>query len=208
MVRKEAWLPPRGYGMDGRMSKRATPKGPAKPAPERPRGGPARAVGDLLPQVGGAAFRRFGFVQSGIVTRWAEIVGPKYAGVSSPESIRFPPGKKAEGVLTVTVKGAHAAMMQHIAPEIVERVNRFFGYAAVARLNLKQGRIAERPSRAAPLSLRPAPTPPAELGPGLRAIADPELQAVLAALAAGVASNRDIPVLGPVKVPVIGKTEK
>ncbi|WP_066824221.1 DUF721 domain-containing protein [Sphingomonas mali] len=198
--------------MDGRMSKRATPKGPAKPAlakdSGRPRGGPARAVGDLLPQVGGAAFRRFGFVQSGIVTRWAEIVGPKYAGVSSPESIRFPPGKKAEGVLTVTVKGAHAAMMQHIAPEIVERVNRFFGYAAVARLNLKQGRIAERPSRAAPPSLRPAPIPPAELGPGLRAIADPELQAVLAALAAGVAGNRGIPVLGPVKVPVIGKTEK
>lgn len=197
------------------MSKRATPKGPAKPAPAkdlakdigRPRGGPARAVGDLLPQVGGAAFRRFGFVQSGIVTRWADIVGPKYAGVSSPESIRFPPGKKAEGVLTVTVKGAHASMMQHIAPEIVERVNRFFGYAAVARLNLKQGRVAERPSRAAPPSLRPV-TPPAELGPGLRAIADPELQAVLAALAAGVASNRGITVIGPVKLPVIGKTEK
>jgi hypothetical protein len=198
--------------MDGRMSKRATPKGPAKPAPAkdtgRPRGGPARAVGDLLPQVGGAAFRRFGFVQSGIVTRWAEIVGPKYAGVSSPESIRFPPGKKAEGVLTVTVKGAHASMMQHIAPEIVERVNRFFGYAAVARLALKQGRVAERAPRTAPPSLRPVAIPPAELGPGLRAIADPELQAVLAALAAGVASNRGIPVLGPVKMPVIGKTEK
>ena len=198
------------------MSKRATPKGPAKPAPAkgfakdsgRPRGGPARAVGDLLPQVGGAAFRRFGFIQSGIVTRWAEIVGPKYAGVSSPESIRFPPGKKADGVLTVTVKGAHASMMQHIAPEIVERVNRFFGYAAVARLTLKQGRVAERTPRTAPPSLRPVAIPPAELGPGLRAIADPELQAVLAALAAGVASNRGIPVLGPVKVPVIGKTEK
>ena len=179
------------------MSKRPTSKAPAKPAPEKPRGGPARAVGDLLPQVGGAAFRRFGFVQSGIVTRWAEIVGPKYAGVSSPESIRFPPGKKADGVLTVTVKSAHAAMMQHIAPEIVERVNRFFGYAAVARLNLKQGRIAERPARTAPAGLRPITPPPVEeLGPGLRAIADPELQAVLAALAAGVAGNRGIPVIG------------
>ena len=173
------------------MSKRATP---AKPK-ERPRGGPARAVADLLPQVGGAAFRRYGFVQSGIVTRWADIVGPKYAGVSSPESIRFPVGKKAEGVLTVTVRGAHAAMMQHIAPEIVERVNRFFGYAAVAKLALKQGRVAERPSRTAPPSLRPVE--PAELGPGLRAIADPEFQAVLAALAAGVARSRGAPVIAP-----------
>jgi hypothetical protein len=185
--------------MDRRMSKRVPPKGPAKDAAKdsgRPRGGPARAVGDLLPQVGGAAFRRYGFVQSGIVTRWAEIVGPRYADVSSPESIRFPPGKKSDGVLTVTVKGAHAAMMQHIAPEIVERVNRFFGYAAVARLNLKQGKLAERPARTTPPSLRPAAVQPAELGPGLRAIADPELQAVLAALAAGVAGNRDIPVIG------------
>ncbi len=178
------------------MSKRPPAKATAKPAAERPRGGPARAVGDLLPQVGGAAFRRYGFVQSGIVTRWAEIVGPKYAGVSSPESIRFPPGKKSEGVLTVTVKGAHAAMMQHIAPEIVDRVNRFFGYAAVARLTLKQGKVAERAARSAPAAARPATPPPAELGPGLRAIADPELQAVLAALAAGVAGNRGIPVIG------------
>lgn len=179
------------------MSKRATTK-PAKQAKDagRPRGGPARAVADLLPQVGGAAFRRYGFVQSGIVTRWADIVGPRYAEVSSPESIRFPVGKKADGVLTVTVRGAHAAMMQHIAPEIVERVNRFFGYAAVARLALKQGRIAERATRTAPPSLKSI-EPPQELGPGLRAIADPEFQAVLAALAAGVARSRGAPVIVP-----------
>ena len=174
------------------MSKRATPKPPAQ---ERPRGGPARAVADLLPQVGGAAFKRYGFVQSGIVTRWAEIVGPKYASVSSPESIRFPPGKKAEGVLTVTVKGAHAPMMQHIAPEIVERVNRFFGYAAVARLVLRQGNVAPRPSRVAPPSLK-AIEPPAAWATDLRAIADPELRAVLSALAAGVAATRGPPIVG------------
>lgn len=178
------------------MSKRATPKPPVQAKEHgRPRGGPARAVADLLPRVGGAAFKRYGFVQAGIVTRWAEIVGAKYAGVSSPESIRFPPGKKAEGVLTVTVKGAHAAMMQHIAPEIVERVNRFFGYAAVARLVLKQGNVAPRPSRAAPPNLR-AIEPPAALGDGLRAIADPELRAVLSALAAGVAATRGPPIVG------------
>jgi hypothetical protein len=182
--------------MDDAMSKRATSK-PAKQAKDsgRPRGGPARAVADLLPAVGGAAFKRYGFVQSGIVTRWAEIVGARYASVSSPESIRFPPGKKAEGVLTVAVKGAHAPMMQHIAPEIVERVNRFFGYAAVARLVLKQGNVAPRPSRVAPPSLR-AIEPPAALGAGLRAIADPELRAVLSALAAGVAATRGPPIVG------------
>lgn len=178
------------------MSKRPSPVSGTKPAakPDRPRGGPARSVADLLPQVGGPAFKRYGFVQSGIVTRWAEIVGPKYAGVSSPESIRFPRGQKSDGVLTVTVGSGHAPMMQHIAPEIVERVNRFFGYGAVARLVLKQGRVTPRAPRVAPPSLR-QPTPLAELGPGLRAIVDPELQAVLAAFAAGVASTRGTPVV-------------
>ena len=175
------------------MSKR--PSSGTPPKPDRPRGGPARSVADLLPQVGGAAFRRYGFVQSGIVTRWAEIVGPKYAGVSTPESIRFPRGAKADGVLTVTVSGAHAAMMQHIAPEIVERVNRFFGYGAVARLVLKQGRVAVRAPRVAPPSLRPI-APPEAMGEGLRAIADPELRAVLSALAAGVARTSGPPIVG------------
>ena len=63
--------------------------------------------------------------------------------------------------------------------------------------------MAERPTRAAPPGLRPV-TPPAELGPGLRAIADPELQAVLAALAAGVAGSVGIPTIGP----TTGKTEE
>jgi hypothetical protein len=54
-------------------------------------------------------------------------VGPRYADVSTPESIRFPAGKRSEGVLNLMVDGAHAPMMQHVAPAIVERVNRFFG---------------------------------------------------------------------------------
>lgn len=144
-------------------------------------------MSDLLPDVGGAAFRKFGFVQHAVVSRWGEIVGARYARVSTPESIRFPQGKRAEGVLTLTVAGAHAPTMQHIAPEIVERVNRFFGYAAVARVAIKQGEVKR--AKAAPA--QPAPTAvPAELGDSLRTIADPELKAVLEALAAGVGAER------------------
>ena len=54
--------------------------------------GRARAAGDLVADISGVAFKRFGFVQGAIVSRWAEIVGDRYAAVSSPESIRFPAG--------------------------------------------------------------------------------------------------------------------
>src|SRR3954470_14568983 len=131
--------------------------GTSKKQTEAPRANRARAVSDIVPDVGRAAFRRFGFVQSSIVSRWREIVGDRYASVSSPESIRFPPGKRSEGVLNLVVEGAHAPMMQHVAPVIIERVNRFFGYQAVERVAFRQGlvRVAQAKGRAAPFSLRP-----------------------------------------------------
>ncbi|PTD26234.1 DUF721 domain-containing protein [Sphingomonas fennica] len=162
-----------------------------------PRQNRARAVADMVPDVGRASFRRFGFVQSAVVSRWGEIVGPRYAGVSAPESIRFPQGKRAEGVLTLTVEGAHAAMMQHVAPEIVERVNRFFGYPAVARVAIRQGITARPQPRRAPPSLKPLPADlmPVELGDSLRTIADPELRAVLESLADAITATKGPPVI-------------
>jgi hypothetical protein len=160
-------------------------------SPSVPETAGTRAAAVESPASGvGAAFKRFGFVQSAIVSRWPEIVGERWAGVSAPESLRFPPGKKADGTLHLVVKGAHAPMLQCITPEIAERVNRFFGYAAVARVQIRQGDVASREPRRAPPSLKAAPV---EMGQGLKAIADPELRAVLESLAAGVAASSGLP---------------
>lgn len=171
------------------MSKSPPSLKPIDPA----RGGPPRALADLLPSVGGAAFRKFGFVQSAVVSRWGEIVGARFAAVSVPESIRFPRGAREGGTLHLLVRGAHAPMMQHIVPEIVERVNRFFGYPAVAKVAMRAGDLPARAPRPAPAD-RPRAVPQ-ELGQSLRAIADPELRAVLSALAAGVSTSQGAPVI-------------
>jgi hypothetical protein len=148
-----------------------------------------------VPDVGRVAFRRFGFVQSSVVSRWPEIVGVKYASVSAPESIRFPPGKRADGVLTLVVAGAHATVMQHVAPTIIERVNRFFGYAAIVKVAIRQGDI-QAPARAKP-PLREVAVPVA-LSDSLKTVADPELKAVLESLARGVAAATIVPVVGKI----------
>ncbi len=151
---------------------------------ERPRGGEARQIADLMPAIGRTAFRRFGFVQSSVVTRWPEIVGERHARHCMPESIRFPPGEKSEGILQLVVSPAHAPLIQHVTPEIIDRVNRFFGYNAVAKVKIRQGAVqAPKPKeapRAAPPSLKPIPM---ELGDSLRDIGDAELRTVLESLA-------------------------
>jgi hypothetical protein len=170
------------------MERDPRPKPKVRPY-ERPRGGPAKPVAELVPQIGRAAFRRFGFVQSSVVTRWPEIVGERHARVCSPESIRFPPGEKSSGILQLVVLPAHAPLIQHVIPEIMSRVNRFFGYSAVSRVKLRQGAVKPPHAEAkAPPSLKPIPM---ELGDSLRDIGDPELRVVLESLARSLGDTNE-----------------
>jgi hypothetical protein len=171
-----------------------------KLADDAKRSGRTRAAGDLVGEVGGMAFKRFGFVQSAIVSRWAEIVGERYAKVSSPESIRFQAGRKSSGVLTLLVEGAHSPLLQHLSPLIIERVNRFFGYEAVNRVVFRQGKPPARKAQPARPKLTPVPK---ELGEGLRQIADPELRACLESLAGRIAATCGAPTVeSPTESPI------
>lgn len=179
-----------------RPAKKAKAKGGAKavkPAPrayERPRGGAARAIADLVPEIGRTAFRKFGFIQSSVVSRWREIVGDRLADVTQPAMIRFPAGTKAGGTLHLTISGAHAPMLQHVAPDIVAAVNRFFGYAAIAHVRMTHGQVTPAAPAPPPPMLKPVP---AELGDSLRDIGDPELRTVLERMAAGLATPPKLP---------------
>lgn len=185
---------PRSKTAGGKKSASGSASAIRKKAPkpyERPRGGQAKAISDLMPQIGRPAFRRFGFVQSSVVSRWPEIVGETHSRVCTPEMIRFPPGEKSEGILELVVLPAHAPLIQQVLPEITERVNRFFGYRAVARIKLRQGAVKppqDRRKPKAPPSLKPIPM---ELGDSLRDIGDPELRTVLESLARSFGAQDD-----------------
>jgi hypothetical protein len=73
----------------------------------------------------------------------------------------------------------------------MERVNRFFGYKAVARVKMRQGAVkplhAVEPPKAPP-SLKPIPM---ELGDSLRDIGDPELRTVLESLARSLGNGQE-----------------
>jgi hypothetical protein len=168
--------------------------------PDETRRGHARPLADLIPAIGDLAFRKFGFVQSALITRWPEIAGERIAKVTQPQGLRFARGTKADGVLKLTVTSAAAPMVQHLSGDIMMAVNRFFGYRAVARIDLVQG-VVRRTAAVPPAGLPPpsaaaAPSsPPLPPSPhsGVRAIADPELRAVLEGLAASLATRSGPP---------------
>lgn len=171
---------------------------PTKTADAPPRRNGPREVGALLPEIGGMAFRRFGFSQGALLARWREVVGPVYARHSVPQALRFPRGQTTGGTLTVRVEGAFALQLQHVAPQLVERVNRLLGYEAVTRLKLVQGEVPQPPARVAP----PAAGGPAQSNlapprlPALAGIRDDGLRAALEDLAAQLAAGSGPPKVG------------
>ncbi len=179
--------PPKDETPAGRGVRQRT----AQPAPRR---NGVRDVGSLLPDVGGVAFKRFGFLQGALLGRWREVVGPVYARWSVPDSLRFPRGQKTEGTLTIRVEGPFSVQLQHVAPQIIERVNRILGYNAVSRLKIVQGQIpapAERPKPppAAMVSGSGAATPVGNLV----GVKDEGLRAALEDLAAQIAIAKGPP---------------
>jgi len=121
----------------------------------RRRGGPP-PLSARLARVTGAVFRRQGFAEAHIIRHWAAIVGAELAGATSPERLRPTRGDIRGAALVVRVDGAFALEIQHLEPQILERINAYYGYSAVARLKLKQGPLPARPA--------PAPRPAALTG--------------------------------------------
>ena len=93
------------------------------------------------------------------------------------------------GVLKLRIPGTLAPDLQHRAPLLIERINLYFGRAAVSRLVLVQASLP-LPSAPARRALPPLPASEAQsLDRQLDAVADPELRAALARLGKSVASG-------------------
>ena len=106
-------------------------------------------------------------------------------------------GQTTGGTLTVRVEGPFALQVQHVAPQLIERVNRILGHNAVARLKLVQGEVPRPPARVAPPpsgNTRPNLAPLTEAA--LTGVKDEGLRAALEDLAAQLAASGGPPKIG------------
>jgi hypothetical protein len=112
------------------------------------RGGGLRRLPDLLTRLLDPASRRRGLAEARVLTDWPSIVGAGLAARCQPVKLTGG-GHGHGGVLHVHVAGTAALELQHSEPQLIERINSYFGHPAVARLRLIQApvrRVAPRPA--------------------------------------------------------------
>lgn len=128
----------------------------------------AAAVSRLLSGILSPAARRRGFAAVAVIEEWPGIVGRGLAERCHPVRLDFRRGAREGGTLVLQAAGGAALELQHAAPQLIERINDYFGFRAVARLHLMQ-----MPPR------RPKPRPPT---PPRRSLTADEMSAVAAAV--------------------------
>lgn len=148
----------------------------------------AKPLRDVLGKLVGETFRRQGFASAELVTRWSDIVGAEIAAHSEPMKVQWLRSKDDEdqkpGTLVLRVEGPAAIEIQHLADVICERVNRFLGWRAIARIALRQAPLRRGGrKKAAPAD---DPIAMAEVAAGLSGIADDDLRQALARLGAAI----------------------
>lgn len=140
-----------------------------------------------------AAFARYGFAYADLITQWPAIAGEAIAKWSEPERIKWPRAatdeRKQGGTLVIRVVPGRGLDIQHETPRIIERINAFYGYGAIASVKITQGVLtARKPPRPALAPLRPADAQALESR--LETVDDPALKEALRQLGKGVLSPR------------------
>jgi hypothetical protein len=138
------------------------------------------------------AFAKQGFASLELVTRWREIVGDEIAAHSQPERIRWQRGvggaAPEPGTLVLRVEGPTALEIQQSSGVVLESVNRFFGWRAVAKLRLLQAPLSRPAAPVAPSA--PDAAAMARFAAALPQITDANLRQALARLGAAVAGDQ------------------
>ena len=110
-----------------------------------------KKIGDTLGKVNKAFSNKYGKVEFLILSKWPQIVGSFFAEHSEPDKISRLTEDFDEfdqpifkNFLHVRVSPAAAVEFQHYKDTIIEKINSFFGYKAIADLRLQQNFIHKK----------------------------------------------------------------
>ena len=90
-----------------------------------------------LPAIAEPALRKRGFTEIRLITEWPAIVGEHIADGTVPQRLT----RDNPAVLHLLVAPSFGVILQHMSPQIIERINTFFGFEAIGSLRYTQGPI-------------------------------------------------------------------
>ena len=141
----------------------------------------------LAPLLAKPAAKR-GFREARLLAEWRTIVGDQLAGRTRPERLDKRGGSPT---LRLLVGPGWAPEVQHMAPMIADRINRYFGQIMVERITLRQGPVAPLTQRPTARAIEPRKGLSVEARERLDAacakVEDQELAAILRRLGEAVA---------------------
>lgn len=161
----------------------------------KPRYSNAIPVADLTGAILDPLLRKRTGMSVALLQSWEEIAGPRLSANSRPEKIqwmrRVHDGDPYEpAVLIVACEGLAALHLQHETTQIIERVNAFFGFAAIGRIRIVQKPVNTTPPRRPKLrALTEAEQ--SEIGRTVANVEDEGLRTSLERLGASVRAKRN-----------------
>src|SRR5580698_3138817 len=112
-----------------------------RPAPRPPRHA-ARGLNVAMKKLE----EKFGRGPDDLKSRWKGIVGEALAGRTEP--VKLVKSRTGGATLELRVAGPVAALVQHQAPLILDRLNLYLGSGVVAKLRIVQGPLSKPPAAA------------------------------------------------------------
>ena len=139
----------------------------------------AETLGSSVSRLTKPIFGKRGLADGAIAREWANIVGPMIAKHSQPDRISYANRERNNGILHLRVDhSAMATELQHLEPQLMERINGYFGFKAVGRMRFIHGPLAratEEPAREA----AETPAQSVQVASEVSAVDDPELREAL-----------------------------
>ena len=112
-----------------------------------------RALAKTIGRITKPIFSRRGFADGAVIAEWPAIAGDLLAQHTVPEKIDYPRNVKTDGILRLRVdSGSFALEIQHFEPQLIERINTYFGYKAVGSVKTIQGPLPKKQKTSEPES--------------------------------------------------------
>ena len=146
-----------------------------------------RPLSSTLPSEIKKILKKNGFNLSSIVDNWTKIVGNEISNKCYPINIKTQANSKDINLILNVLHGKEIDI-EYNKKNIIDKINTYFGYGAVGRIQIVQGPVPEQQ----PPDKGPAPIPEGarrKLDQRLAFVSDPDLKAALSALGSQLLKN-------------------